>query len=531
MSDEDKFKICPFCKEPIKAEALKCRYCGEWLDAPSKPAPAPPTSLPALEQPRDGKDTDADVLRLEKEEEEPEKEPEKEVTPTRNPGEPAAWANQGVLWWNIVFLCTLLDTQYWKPWWAGITGIAMVFALSIWWCLRSKHICRRGLAARLSSYVLYALASIWLFVLPKTIIPIAERRGVPVGLLLSGVGIYGLVLFGMFLAAHHLQFRGAAFLGNKRRDAVSAGVVVAALLALLLWILLRPRLDQSRSLTNHGAAEAAAATAWAPFANWEMMKRDTNLVDAKSTFTPATKKRLRENFALTLMGMRTPQSNLSVELRGENNDILVFASSEMNAKRAAEYAQVLQQDDGEFWNEVRFVDFERVLFVGSNYTSSIPRTDFARWGHNYDAFLTNLLAIYQTTAASANDPAPLNQKVYREAYAPALAGILKRAYPSAEIKLEGRQEEQMVIFIRDMDATVANQLLRILRGADNSNVANGMRAMGISEVILKGNTYQRSIPRQEFIQWCTNYEQYVSELRRITTQVSGGVETERKKEP
>jgi hypothetical protein len=40
--ENDAFKACPFCKEQIRKEAVKCRFCGEWLEQQSPSLPPQP---------------------------------------------------------------------------------------------------------------------------------------------------------------------------------------------------------------------------------------------------------------------------------------------------------------------------------------------------------------------------------------------------------------------------------------------------------------------------------------------------------
>jgi len=120
---------------------------------------------------------------------------------------------------------------------------------------------------------------------------------------------------------------------------------------------------------------------------------------------------------------------------------------------------------------------------------------------------------------------PVVQKTMRQNLASTLNGGLKSFYKAIEVRLEGENDEKLLVYWPEMDARTADDFIKSISQKD-ANFWNALRALGFTDIILTGKNYTRPIPKKEFIQWCREYENYSAELRKVVGQMSGALERE-----
>jgi len=269
--------------------------------------------------------------------------------------------------------------------------------------------------------------------------------------------------------------------------------------------------------------------------DWEVMRRsESNVVDATGGFSPAAKKRYREMLALALKAtFTTTNSFLSVELDGNDHDILVFCASTMNETGSKIILDALRTDESEFWNAIRFAAFASVVFRGNAYQKTLHQTEIAQLSHGYDRFVSKNFQITNSSNSQLRETqsddaflSPSAKQRGRTNLALALRGGLKTQRNPIEVEIAGNTDDILVFRSGGMDAATANTLLDSFRQDPAANFWNSLRLFSFNEVVFRGDNYQQSVPRSQFIQWSRNYEQYVSEVRKVVGQITEAAQGE-----
>jgi ribosomal protein S6E (S10) len=202
----------------------------------------------------------------------------------------------------------------------------------------------------------------------------------PLQLLLSVAIVYGIFLVGEPRSVGEAQ-------PTKRpltsRPAFRTVCVMAGLLALIIVITL------VATFPRRGTKPVATGA----LDNYEIMSKSTaTLGTEQDGISPEAKKRMREGLALQLSGGLQKQGNpMSVEVVGDNHDILVFQMPSMNAEQADELIQEFRKNGANFWNGMRLMNYRQVVFTGDGYKRVVERQEFLGYGQDYDKYKADFL--------------------------------------------------------------------------------------------------------------------------------------------
>lgn len=277
------FKECPFCKEQIRKEAVKCRFCGEWLEE--------------RHQPRAGSIS--------------------EQTPAPQPSAPDA--NQETNDQSVGVT---------KPASATEAPLAKPLAEQV----KAAATPRSAIQPDNKPLIPLLLIALWVFCY---VMPLAIKNGAS-GFLGIALGTLSYCTTPGSLLALPILAIWFWSLRRKSLSAQTAGkstqqawlIVAMVVVGVLAYASIRPALE-TRAAAQRQRLMASGANPDA-LKGWEVLKRDQKLGDPATGLTPAAKKRMREVIALQLRGSFAAFTNLSVDLKGDDHERLIVACNNMN---------------------------------------------------------------------------------------------------------------------------------------------------------------------------------------------------------
>ena len=362
--ENDGFKTCPFCKENIRKEAVKCRFCGEWLEETFRPKsesnqkdehPAP-TPLIESGQRFTVKSTDSATIPK-----------TQEPVASKSSAAPVDTTNDLRGYSSIKEnpFIPLLLAILWICWFAlpkaieyGVSSVPILIYDTFLYC-----------TAPISIAVLFLLAY-WLWAARRNfrLAPLSSQvlKRPPVQKI-KIITIIALFLISGFFTYKKIHLAWEQRTASDRQELQARGI----------------NLDAYKS--------------------WEFTKKETKIANGTNGLSPELKKRMREVFTMQLKGLLGSEPSLTVDLNGDEHDKLVLSFDGIMKPAIAEtLPDALQKADADFWNRMRFLDFKALVLAGTNYSESITQAQFIQWSRGYETFVSNMTSTYGKTGNQNN---------------------------------------------------------------------------------------------------------------------------------